>query len=269
MSVPKPRNYTTAAKRQLDMLSGSKCCCPECNKSLIARDSESIVGKRCHIEAASPKGARYNSNMTDEERSHIDNLILLCDECHEIIDTNPDKYPVPLLKQWKQNREHEQRTRLYNDTSLLWTAINAIINSELQEDSIDIYDELKAFSISEKIRYNDIKRNKFLMDDHKEHHAKLSSIYSELEDNVAFKKDRLFGIIKNIYLENKGKYVLNHPNEIELVRAHADDIIDGVQNDILDAILEDKTGRRDEIAFGVNMIMADAFMRCKILEEPK
>ncbi len=94
MSVPKSRNYSTAAKRRLDMLSGGKCCCPECNKSLIARDGETIVGKRCHIEAASPKGARYNSTMTDEERSHSDNLILLCDECHEIIDTNPDKYPV-------------------------------------------------------------------------------------------------------------------------------------------------------------------------------
>ncbi len=269
MSTSNPRNYLTATNRQLDMLSGGKCYCPECNKSLIRREGKKIFAEICHIEAANSGGPRFNKDMSDDDRRHFDNLILLCRDCHDTIDTNPDEYPVLLLKQWKQNREHEQRTRLYNNTTLLWTAINAIINSELQEDSVAIYDDLKSFNISEKIKYNDIKRNKFLIEEYKDSQAKISPIYRELEDQVAFKKDRLFGIIKNMYLKRKGKYVLNHPNPIELVRAHADDIIDDVQNDILDAISRDKMGHPDNIVFGINMIMIDAFMRCKILEEPK
>jgi len=57
-----------------------------CFNKLIARDEQTIVSKICHIEAASQNGPRYNPNMSDEERRHFDNLILLCDECHSIID---------------------------------------------------------------------------------------------------------------------------------------------------------------------------------------
>ncbi len=234
----------------------------------MARDNKTIISKICHIEAASHGGPRFNKDMSDDDRRHFDNLMLLCDECHEMIDTNFDEYPVSLLKQWKQNHEHKQKTRLLSHPTLLGTAINAIIDSDL-DDITDIDNDISSFDISKKIRYNAIKRNKSLIKDFGESQAKISSIYSELENQGSFKKHKLLRIIKAIYSKQKGKYVLDSPNEIEIVQAHADDIIEDVENAIWDSISKNKTDFQDEIAFGVTMVMVDAFMRCKILEEPK
>ena len=269
MSTSNPRNYSTVTIKRLFALSGNQCYCPDCNRAVISPDGKTPVNEICHIEAASHGGSRFNKDMSDDDRRNFDNLILLCDEHHKMIDNNPDEYPVLLLKEWKQEHEHKQRGRLLRHTTLLGVAIDAIIDSDLEEGVIGIDNEAIAFNIGEKIEYNNIKQNKSLIEEHKAYHAKISSIYSELEDQGSFKKDKLLRIIRTIYLKNKGKYVLNHPNPIELVRAHADDIIDGVENDILNAISRDKSDFQDEIAFGVTMIIVDAFMRCKILEEPK
>ena len=82
----KARPYTQSTIKRLFLLSCNQCAVPDCNNSLEARDEKTIIAKKCHIEAASPYGSRYNSNMTDDERRASDNLILLCDECHSIID---------------------------------------------------------------------------------------------------------------------------------------------------------------------------------------
>ena len=103
----KARDYKRTTIRRLDTLSNNECASPYCLNKLIAKDCQTIISKICHIEAASSKGPRYNANMTNDERRHFDNLILLCDECHSVID-NPEnevKYSVETLKEWKRNHE--------------------------------------------------------------------------------------------------------------------------------------------------------------------
>ena len=45
--------------------------------------------------------ARYDANMTDEERASISNGIWLCKECARRIDVDEAKYPVALFAEWK------------------------------------------------------------------------------------------------------------------------------------------------------------------------
>ncbi|MCE7886085.1 MAG: hypothetical protein DYH13_01080 [Alphaproteobacteria bacterium PRO2] len=68
-----------------------------------------MVGKIAHICAASRGGARYDNNMTDEQRRNIKNLFLVCGICHDIIDDkdNEDEYPADLLRGYKKT--HEER----------------------------------------------------------------------------------------------------------------------------------------------------------------
>ena len=82
----KARQYKPSTVRRLDTLSRNECAAPDCDRKLIARDGETIVSKICHIEAASENGPRFNPEMDDDDRRHFNNLILLCDECHNIID---------------------------------------------------------------------------------------------------------------------------------------------------------------------------------------
>lgn len=264
----KARQYKPSTVRRLDTLSGNECTEPNCKKSLIAEDGQSIVSKICHIEAASENGPRWNKFMGDDERRHYNNLILLCDEHHTIIDNkdNESKFPVKLLKEWKANHESKMLYKLRN-SSLLKTAINAISDLEFgiaKEESTTT----KPFDIDVKIRFNDIKRNKFIIDEYKVFYPKVNSIYRELESQGSFKKEKLLRNINNLYLRKKGHYIINEENEIEQIRENADNIFEDIENELFNLVKKDDMFYHEDIVFGISIIMVDAFMRCKILEEP-
>jgi len=101
------------------VLSGNLCAYPGCNKLLLDANAN-FVGQICHIEAASPGGERFNPNMTNEERRHFDNLMLMCYDHH--IETNKvAEYPVERLKSFK--REHEAK---FSTEALVQSILNSL-----------------------------------------------------------------------------------------------------------------------------------------------
>lgn len=262
-----PRSYKRSHIRRLDTLSGNQCASPDCTRSFIARDGMSIVSKICHIAAASPEGPRFDPLMDNDQRRHFDNLILLCDECHTIIDNkeNELKYPTSLLIEWKKSHEEKIQSRLIAKNTLLVNAINAIVN--MDDEECDVDDSVEIFNITDKIVFNSVVRNKYLIEEYKVFYTKISTIYSELERSGSFKKERLLRIIKNIYLKVKGKYVTSEDNMMSDIRKHSDDIIDDIEEELLNNC-DKNLIEKDDLSFGVSVIMVDAFMRCKILEEP-
>lgn len=263
-----PRAYKPSHIRRLDTLSGNQCAFPGCTRPCIAKDGISIVSKICHIAAASPEGPRFDPLMDNDQRRHFDNLILLCDECHTIIDNkvNEIKFPTSLLIEWKKNHEEKTQSKLLNKSNLLINAINAIVN--MDDEACVIEESIEVFNINDKITFNNVVRNKYLIEEYKVYYTKISSIYSELEHSGSFKKEKLLRTIKNIYLKIKGRYVISDKNMLSDIRKHSDDIIDDVEEELLKKCDKYLIGE-DDISFGISVIMVDAFMRCKILEEPK
>jgi hypothetical protein len=94
------------------------CSNPDCRAQTIAPsaidDTKSInIGKAAHIRAASPGGPRFDSSLTPEQRSSIDNGIFLCSGCADMIDKNGGKdYPETLLQLWKAGHEAWVRDNL-------------------------------------------------------------------------------------------------------------------------------------------------------------
>lgn len=269
--VDKARQYTPTTVKRLHLLSGNQCAMPECTRLLIASDGETVISKICHIEAASVDGPRYNVSMTDDDRRHFNNLILLCDEHHSMVDNKANEalYPVSLLKEWKRNHESKLlHKKITSNYSLLRLAIDAIAGVDFGE-SDDQNTVPASFNIEDKISYNAIKRNKPLIDEYKVFYSRLNELYAELEIQGSFKKDKLLRNIKEIYLRYKGKYVEDSANVMDLVRANADNIIEDIEQELMSLIERDSQRLEEDITFGVSIIMVDAFMRCKILEEPK
>ena len=264
----KARQYKPSTIRRLDTLSGNECAEPTCRKSLIAEDGQSIISKICHIEAASDDGPRWNSTMTDDERRHYGNLILMCDEHHIIIDNkeNEVRFPVALLQEWKLNHESKMLYKIRNN-SLLKTAINAISDINFEENS-GPESETKPFNIDQKIRHNDIKRNKYVINEYKVFYPKINSLYKELENQGSFKKEKLLRNINNLYLRSKGKYITESHLQNEQIRENADNIFEDVETELIELVKQDGDFYHEDIVFGISIIMVDAFMRCKILEEP-
>lgn len=89
--------------RQLYTLSRNQCAFPTCCNPMFDTNGN-FVGQICHIEAAAEGGERFNPNMTNEQRRHYDNLLLLCYSCH--VETNKiHKYTVDVMKQIKKDHE--------------------------------------------------------------------------------------------------------------------------------------------------------------------
>lgn len=268
----KAREYTSSTVKRLHALSGNQCAAPDCTRALIARDGETIVSKICHIEGASEGGARYNDRSDDDERRHFDNLILLCDECHCIVDNldNVAKFPVSLLRQWKKDHETNFTYSILSSKPLMLNCvIDAIASMELDATDCQVTVNEKAFDIGDKIRHNNVKRNSALLDEYKVFYSKVNSLYQTLEEEGSFKKQNLLRNIRTIYLRVLGRYLEQDKEPIDVVRSHADSIIDDVYEELLSSIDNNgPTQFEEDISFGVSIVMVDAFMRCKILEEP-
>ena len=90
--------------KKLYAMSGNVCAMPSCNTKLFT-ESEDFLGQICHINARSKNGPRYDQNQSDEERNSYDNLLILCPNCHVIIDGREDLYPAEALKEIKRIHE--------------------------------------------------------------------------------------------------------------------------------------------------------------------
>jgi len=84
--------------------------CAICRKELVMditqTDDPSIIGDECHIRAKSPNGPRYDPNFPLEKIDKYENLILLCKNCHKLIDDRPNKYTIDHLLEIKTNHEN-------------------------------------------------------------------------------------------------------------------------------------------------------------------
>ena len=98
-----------ADRRILFQRSGNQCAFPSCTNSLvyadIALEGLTVVSEIAHIVAQKPDGPRGNHHLPLEERDRYDNLILLCNLHHKVVDSHPESYTVERLRQMKT--EHE------------------------------------------------------------------------------------------------------------------------------------------------------------------
>jgi hypothetical protein len=88
---------------------GMKCSYPDCHAPTSGPDAAGGItntGIAAHISAASPGGARYDPNLSSEERSDIGNGIWLCQNHAKLIDDDELSYPTSSLREWKKTAEH-------------------------------------------------------------------------------------------------------------------------------------------------------------------
>ncbi|CAK2845209.1 Shedu protein SduA C-terminal domain-containing protein [Vibrio crassostreae] len=92
----RPR-ITSIQRKLLIKEGGSKCMMPDCRQELAISD-KAFIGQVAMIEAFAPGGPRFNSESTTEDILSQENLLLLCPNCHNIIDRQPEIYTVDWLK---------------------------------------------------------------------------------------------------------------------------------------------------------------------------
>jgi|ERR1017187_988615 hypothetical protein len=102
-------DFADAIKRTIGQRVNNRCSNPTCGAQTAGPQIDPTkalnIGVAAHITAASPGGARYDRVLTDDERSHPSNAIWLCQSCAKLIDNDPLRYTVDLLRQWKREAE--------------------------------------------------------------------------------------------------------------------------------------------------------------------
>lgn len=110
---------TDSALKRLFALSRNRCAFPSCATAIVQPASGTVTGKVCHIKARSPRGPRFDSGQTEEERHAFSNLILLCSVHHDIVDAEPEKFTVELLQEMKEMHERDGDIELSVDGAKL------------------------------------------------------------------------------------------------------------------------------------------------------
>jgi hypothetical protein len=96
---------TTALR--LFAASAGYCQNPACYRPLfISAGTDRIhIAEMAHILAASNQGPRAVDAMSAADRGAFENLILLCANCHTLIDKAPSQFPDALLVGWKRDQQ--------------------------------------------------------------------------------------------------------------------------------------------------------------------
>ena len=99
----------THTQRRLFAASAGFCQNPGCSNELfIDASGESIhIAEMAHVFAANDGGPRTNADLTKEERGAFDNLVMLCANCHTMVDKAPEAFPDRVMLNWK--REHANK----------------------------------------------------------------------------------------------------------------------------------------------------------------
>lgn len=103
---PIPANIT----RKLWAQCGGYCQNPYCNRYLFAdiEDDSVSLANIAHIIGAGKTGPRSEHEIADFiDKNGFTNLIMLCLDCHKIVDELENRFPVEKIQAWKS--EHSRR----------------------------------------------------------------------------------------------------------------------------------------------------------------
>ena len=87
--------------------SGNKCAI--CRRTLVieatTESEQSLVGEECHIVSGRRKGPRADPAFPVNRIDSVDNLLLLCNVHHKMVDDQPERYASDALRRIKADHE--------------------------------------------------------------------------------------------------------------------------------------------------------------------
>ncbi|MEG4202989.1 hypothetical protein QUA20_03540 [Microcoleus sp. Pol7_A1] len=142
------KNIATNIARKLWAQCGGFCQNPSCNKYLFAGVEDDVVSLAnvAHIIGHGKSGPRSEHELADYiDRDGIANLIMLCLECHKIVDELENKFSVERMQAWKADHEKKINSlfdfpQIRNERELLEQ-----VNELLAENRV-IFEEYGPFS---------------------------------------------------------------------------------------------------------------------------
>lgn len=140
------------------------------------------------------------------------------------------------------------------------SGLASIINTLARDDlgSNNYAPEVDAFEVERKIEFNSLSSARGIVEDYAVHYGRLDRIYSEYNRSGVNKSDAVLASLRNAYLQNKNS--LNN-----------DAIFFKIVNFVILRVQQSSNGKSmpfEELELCANIVVVDAFIRCKIFENP-
>ena len=104
-------DFSSRTKMIIARRVGYRCSNPKCCQITTGPHTENSnsvnVGVAAHITAASPGGSRYDKNISSKKRIQPENGIWLCQNCAKLIDSDPVRFTIQKLREWKKQAEEK------------------------------------------------------------------------------------------------------------------------------------------------------------------
>lgn len=146
------------------------------------------------------------------------------------------------------------------DPMKLETNLATVINILSKEDwdKAEPVTEINSFEIDRKITYNNLDGAKAIIDDYIVHYGRVDKIYSVFDSQGSNKSSTVLGTIRQEYAKAKSNFT-----DDQLFF----EVVVKVQEKVLNSINYSPIPF-DELELCVNILVVDAFIRCRIFENP-
>jgi hypothetical protein len=137
--IRRTRKIPDLTRLMLFVRAGGRCEFDGHNKYLLEHPltlSEINLAEAAHIVAFSETGSRGETNPRPTDIHDIENLMLLCLDCHKLIDDRPERYSVATLKEYK--RKHEERIHYVTGLSKDLKTTIMQLKAKINDQTVDI-----------------------------------------------------------------------------------------------------------------------------------
>lgn len=147
------------------------------------------------------------------------------------------------------------------DPLKLGSNLATVINILSKEDwnKKDSEGEINTYEIERKISHNNLNSAKIIIDDYSLHYSRVDKIYTEFDSQGSNKSNSVLSTIRQEYAKLK-------------VSLSDDELFFAVISKIQEKVLNSSNYTSipfDELELCINILVVDAFIRCKIFENPK
>ena len=123
-------------------------------------------------------------------------------------------------------------------------------------------------AVERKIKLNNITKSKYIIETYKLYSPYLNSTYQALSNTNVSPKEKVLRRLQNIYFEELNKYSGTNTDNIKIVQENSDLIFRGIKNEVKNIVFSslNNNSKEEEIDIAINVILADAFVNCNIME---
>ena len=152
--VIRARSIDVRVSNRLYGASAGRCQFKGCNKDVTLHSltrQAAALGEKAHIVAFKKDGPRGRQGKRPADVHDISNLMLLCRECHWLIDTRWQDYPRELLESFK--REHEERVRRATEIGPERRTATLLFQAPIRGQRVAVSEDQAVSALYEQHRY--------------------------------------------------------------------------------------------------------------------